>query len=82
MVKSCKIIINISERANTVCPIKSLFNDHMYPHITEVTYLKHSVWFMHWSNNETNQMNIHEISNTVCPLQSLFNEQMYPKSKQ
>ena len=34
LVKLCKNKINLSETANTVCLLKLLFNDQMYPQST------------------------------------------------
>ena len=69
--------MNTIETYNTTCPLKSLFNNNV-PTINTATYLTHSVYFIHPSNNETTLMHPCKIDSII---KLLFNDYIDYKLK-
>ena len=74
--------MNLSEIANTVCLIKSLFNDPKYLKSTQIISQHIVCAFFTGQIMQENRMNLSETAKTVCLLKSILNERMNTKPTQ
>ena len=70
--------MNLSEIANTVCQLKSLFNNQKYTKSTQLSSQQIVFAFFTGQIMQQNRTNLNKTANTVCLIKSVFDGIIYP----